>query len=36
MQLMATVISETTTTLDANQPLARQALSFEIELVEIA
>ena len=36
MQLMVTAISETTITLDANHPLAGQALSFDIELVDIA
>jgi len=35
MQLMVTAITETTITLDANHPLAGQALSFEIELVDI-
>ena len=35
MQLMVTAVSETTITLDANHPLAGQALSFEIELVDI-
>jgi len=36
MQLMVTAITETTITLDANHPLAGQALSFEIELVDVA
>lgn len=36
MQLMVTAITETTITLDANHPLAGQALSFEIEVVDIA
>ena len=36
MQLMVTAVTETTVTLDANHPLAGQALSFDIELVDIA
>jgi peptidylprolyl isomerase len=34
-QLMVTAVTETTITVDANHPLAGQALSFEIELVDI-
>lgn len=34
-QLMVTAVTETTITLDANHPLAGQALSFDIELVDI-
>jgi peptidylprolyl isomerase len=35
MQLMVTAVAEETITVDANHPLAGQALSFDIELVEI-
>ncbi len=35
MQLTVTAVSETTITVDANHPLAGQALSFAIELVAI-
>lgn len=35
-RLMVTAVTESTVTLDANHPLAGQALSFEIELVEIS
>ena len=35
MQFMVTAVAEETITVDANHPLAGQALSFDIELVEI-
>jgi peptidylprolyl isomerase len=35
MQFMVTEVAEETITVDANHPLAGQALSFDIELVEI-
>ncbi len=35
MQLMVTAVSDDTITVDANHPLAGQALSFDIELVDI-
>ena len=35
MQFMVTAVSEETITVDANHPLAGQALSFDIELVDI-
>lgn len=35
-QLMVTAVTEQTVTIDANHPLAGQALSFEIEVVEIS
>jgi peptidylprolyl isomerase len=36
MQFMVTDVSEQSITVDANHPLAGQALSFDIELVEIS
>jgi peptidylprolyl isomerase len=36
MQFMVTAVTEETITVDANHPLAGQALSFDIELVEIS
>ena len=36
MNLMVTAVTEATITVDANHPLAGQALTFEIELVSIA
>jgi FKBP-type peptidyl-prolyl cis-trans isomerase 2 len=33
---MVTAVTEQTVTIDANHPLAGQALSFEIEVVEIS
>ena len=36
MNLVVTAVAETTITVDANHPLAGQALTFEIELVAIA
>ena len=35
MNLVVTEVTETTITVDANHPLAGQALTFEIELVSI-
>jgi peptidylprolyl isomerase len=35
MQFMVTAVNEETVTVDANHPLAGQALSFDIELVDI-
>jgi peptidylprolyl isomerase len=34
-QFMVTAVTEATITVDANHPLAGQALSFDIELVDI-
>ena len=36
MQFMVTAVSDDTITVDANHPLAGQALSFDIELVDIS